>query len=308
MKRISVSLGLLLWFLPALLFAQFKLENVVFPLPEETPHVLTPVAKITFQPILEGSAIVKSRTQKNVYWTLNDSGDKARIFAIDSLGRIIKPRWASRRYEGILIPDAVNVDWEDIAVDDAGLLYIADTGNNDNRRRDLTIYVIAEPDPTAVDRSSVLRKIFFRFPDQKQFPPEKKNFDCEALFWNAGKLYVLTKHRSDTHTKLYRLDATRPFVINTATFLGEYDVKGMVTAADASPDGTKLAVLTYTGVWLFHKPETSDNFLAGKAFVLPIIAKQCEGVCFDGDHLKITNEQREIFQVRVEELLPAKRE
>ncbi len=304
MKRLWFHAILIAFLFSTSLSAQFRLENVVFPLPEVTPHVLTPVAKITFQPILEGSAIVKSRIHKNVYWTLNDSGDKARIFAVDSLGHIIKPHWASRRFEGIEIPDAVNVDWEDIAVDDAGYLYIADTGNNDNTRRDLTIYVVAEPDPHTVGRTSVLRKIFFRFPDQSAFPPAEKNFDCEALFWNQGKLYVLTKHRSDTHTKLYRLDQTEPFRINTATLLGEYDVKGMVTAADASPDGTKLVVLTYTGVWLFERPEGNDHFFRGKTYVLPIIAKQCEGICFDGDHLKITNEQRDIYHLSLDELIP----
>ncbi len=289
---------------PLILLAQFRLENAVFPLPSETPRVLEPLARIQFAPIDESSAIVKSRLWKDVYWTLNDSGDRARIFALDNLGRIIKPAWAKNRFEGIEIPDAANVDWEDLATDDAGNLYIADTGNNNNARRDLVVYVVREPNPREANRTSVLRKIFFYYPDQKGFPPEQRNFDAEALAWRNGKLYVLTKHRSDTHTKLYRLDCTAPFVMNPAIKIGEFDMKGMVTAADISPDGRQLAVLTYTGIWVFESDDGSDNFFAGKVRVLPIIAKQCEGICFDGDQLVITNEQREIFRVNLGDLLP----
>ena len=34
-----------------------------------------------------------------------------------------------------------NVDWEDLTQDDKGYIYIADTGNNNNKRRELDIYI-----------------------------------------------------------------------------------------------------------------------------------------------------------------------
>ena len=40
---------------------------------------------------------------------------------------------------------------------------------------------------------------------------------------------------------------------------------GMVTAADVSTDGKRLAVLTYTAVWVFAISGGDDNFLKGKA-------------------------------------------
>lgn len=303
--RFTISIFCLLIFLTTLpAQSRFKLLNPVFPIPSRTPVVLTPAAHIGFPPIRESSGIVKSRLWKNVYWTFNDSGDRARIFAIDSLGQIIKPHWASRRFEGIEIPDAVNVDWEDIATDDSGNLYIADIGNNDNTRRDQTIYVVKEPYPWATEKTNYLRKIHLYFPDQKNIPPARKNFDAEAIFWKAGKLYILTKHRSDTYTTLYRLDKTDPNADNPLTRLGRFNILGMVTAADISPDGQRVAVLTYTGIWLFEMPPDNDNFLTGKKFALPIIAKQCEGITFDGDVLVLTNEQRDIFRVKTDELIP----
>ncbi len=46
----------------------------------------------------------------------------------------------------------------------------------------------------------------------------------------------MTKRRSDTLTRLYRLDAPQAGVVNTLTALGTFDVRGRATAADATPD------------------------------------------------------------------------
>ena len=44
----------------------------------------------------------------------------------------------------------------------------------------------------------------FFYPEQRNSQIKKqKNFDAEALFWDSGSLYLLTKHRSDMSTTLY---------------------------------------------------------------------------------------------------------
>ena len=75
----------------------------------------------------------------------------------------------------------MNVDWEDIGRDLAGNLLIADTVL---WRRDLTVYVVpgsprgrCRPGRSASCISTIR-------PDQ--LPPEKMNFDCEAIFWADG--------------------------------------------------------------------------------------------------------------------------
>ena len=82
----------------------------------------------------------------------------------------------NRRYEqeqGVLIGGAINVDWEDITVDEAGHLIVADVGNNYNDRRDLVLYYLDEPAPTA-GRTVFRKKIFFRYPEQRQFPRSER--------------------------------------------------------------------------------------------------------------------------------------
>ena len=49
-------------------------------------------------------------------------------------------------------------DWEDIAIDDAGHLFIGDIGNNDARRDELAVYQIDEPDLTTGNGNIVFPK------------------------------------------------------------------------------------------------------------------------------------------------------
>jgi hypothetical protein len=271
-------------------------------IPSIAPLALTPSGRIVFPPIDESSGLVKSRRYPNVFWTHNDSGDEARIFAIRRDGSVIVPS-DGEKYEGVRIPNARNVDWEDIAIDDAGHLIIGDIGNNGNRRKNLSIYFVEEPDPAKATTASTIRRVRFAYPDQIDFPPREPNFDSEALFWSRGKIYLLTKHWGDNYTKMYRFDSMDPSRVNRLTKIGTFDVRGQVTGADASPDGMKLAVLTYSSIWLFERPEGSDDYFSGRISWLPIQPNQYEAICFDGDKLLIGTEQRALFEIDLDRLI-----
>ncbi|MCG8604695.1 hypothetical protein MJD09_06815 [bacterium] len=239
--------------------------------------------------IVESSGLVKSRQFNDVFWTHNDSQDYARIFAITSRGELIKD---------VKITGAENVDWEDVAIDDAGHLFIGDTGNNDNDRRDLAVYIVQEPNPYLSDSAVVVRRIPFRYPDQEGFPnPQNRNFDCEAIFWADGKLYALTKHRSDRRTKLYRFGSLEDESEQTLTKIGEFEIDGSVTSADVSVDGSQLLVLCYQYIYLFEKPSESDNYLAGSYKRILFAGRSSEGICFAGREIFFSNEQREIYRL-----------
>lgn len=259
-------------------------------MPELEPIDLPVMVQLDTSVHRETSGIVKSDVYPDVYWLHNDSGDRPRIIPINRKGEII----TSYRYksnEGQFINDAVNMDWEEIMKDDKGNLIVADYGNNCNCRRDLVFYYIRETDPIQKN-NRVFKKLFFRYPDQKQFTKEGNdyNYDSEGAFYAHGKIYVLTKNRSNSHTKLYRLDTTEPYEVNTLTFLDEFDIKGKVTGADISKDGRTLAILTYTGVWLFKAPN-KDDYFDGDIWWLPINAKGMEGICFDDEKTLILSRE-----------------
>jgi hypothetical protein len=273
---------------------------------------------VTHPPIAEMSGIARSRTYEDVWWVMNDSGDSARLFAIDGKGNVIRPPWvaAGKEWGGLTILLAANVDWEDIAV--AGdRIYVAETGNNGNARRDLGVYVVNEPNPRATEQMRPLLFLPIRYPDQKQFPAEKWHFDCESLFVSEGKLYFITKHRQpgeilkfERGAKLYRLDTEHLDRENVLTLVESRDDLALPTAADLSPDGTKLAVVTAISLWVFDKPAKGDRWLSGRArrLALPRMKLlQAEGVTWDDDEtLRLSNEQRGLFRVKLSALAEVK--
>ncbi len=273
-------------------------------LPVRKPEVLKAKFDLDYWGKLEISGIVRSRSHKNVFWIHNDSGDQPRVFAIDSLGKFYQSD-RYRNYEGIAIAGATNVDWEDIAVDDKGNLIIADVGNNYNDRKDLVLYVVPEPSPIA-SNTTFLKKLFFKYPDQKSFTTEKDfNYDCEAVFFADGRMHMLSKDRSDSFTRLYRMDVEKTDAVNDLTLLDRFDIGDKVTAADASADGNRLVVLTYNSIWLFERKSPADSYFKGNISWYPIEAAQVESICFkDDQNLWLLDEEAaEIYEVPVNKLI-----
>lgn len=257
----------------------------------------------------ELSGLAASRQFPGVLWAHNDSGDHSRLFAIRADGSFVAE---------IEVDDAANKDWEDLALDSkTKTLWIADVGNNENKRDDLCVYKLAEPSPKNKKASVKAKRLPVVYPDQTEFPPKKSEwrFDCEAVFVFGGKLHLLTKHRmagspffpSDS-TVLYRLDSENTKRVNTLTRLDQRSkLGGWVTAADVSPDGKTLAVLTQApvaSVWLFDLRGVGEKLLTKPTHRQVLEkAKQCEALCFlDSATLLLGNEQRELWALKVQEL------
>ncbi len=300
MKRYALLIYLLIVFAEFELMAdEHKYKKISLPKVEAVS--LRPYSRIKFPQINESSGIVRSRVFRDVYWTHNDSGDLPRIFPLTRNGDIIKSRW-SVVYNGIMIDGAKNVDWEDITADDKGNLWIADIGNNKRERKNFIIYVIREPSPLELSAAPINKKIEFFYPDKKN-SSKRDDVNAEAIFWANGELYIFTKHDESKRSKLYRLKSQLPNEKNEAVLEGSFDFNGAVTGADATIDGTMLAVLTYSSVWLFKVEEGSSDFFNGTIYWLPIIAGQVEGICIDDDRLLISNENRALFELAVDDMI-----
>lgn len=195
-------------------------------------------------------------------WTFNDSGGESEIYVCDTQGNLKRT---------VNIKKAKNQDWEDITQDDAGHIYIGDFGNNRNKRKDLTIYKIKSKKALTKDKVKQ-EKITFRFEDQKDFPPKANEmvYDCESVIWHAGSLYLFTKHRSfPMSTSIYKIpDQPGDYVAKKLdTFYTGEALKGehrlydyWVTAADISPDGRSIALLSGNKMWLITDFDGDDFF------------------------------------------------
>lgn len=243
--------------------------------------------------INESSGIIKSRLYPDLFWTHNDSGDTPRIFAIHGDGQLVAE---------VNVKGAENLDWEDIAAGEPGQIYICDIGNNGRARDDLVIYQIPEPNPKTDNSVTVTRVIRFRYESRSQ-DKNQPYFDAEACFFASGKIYILTKHR--LRTELYRLDISQDSAVGTPTANEEHvaervsglAIPGMVTGADLSPDGKRLAVLTYLGIHLFEKPKGGDDYLGGIHTTIDLFFGQSEGITFDGAAVLITNEEGQLLKM-----------
>ena len=81
--------------------------------------------------VQESSGLVYA---KELFWTLGDSGTKPELYGLDSNGKC---------QQIFTHPGLQNVDWEELSYDKKQQrFFIADVGNNANRRKNLKIYVL----------------------------------------------------------------------------------------------------------------------------------------------------------------------
>lgn len=214
-------------------------------------------------------------------WSVNDSGNEAKLYGYNPVSNKID--------RSIAIENGSNVDWEDVAADPDGNIYIGDFGNNSNKRKDLVIYRIA-PD-SIKGKVHTAEKIRFRYEDQKKFPPKRKdrNFDVEAFIYYRNSLYLFTKNRSSKFDGTTNIYSIPPEPGNhTATLIGSYKTcedqkKCIITGASINKDRDMIALLGYDKVWLLSEFE-GDDFFGGK--VEQIVLRQdtqTESISFKND-------------------------
>ena len=198
--------------------------------------------------IHESSGLVTSHVHPGLLWTHNDSGNAPWLYGVDRSGALK----AKVRVSG-----GTSEDWEAIASDRQGHLWIGDIGNNDNDRTDLAVHRVPEPSLDA-KQVKVDRTVRFRYGDQERLGKKPKNFDAEALFWADETLWLATKHRSDTRTTLYRFPALEGDVVLEPVESfdvggGDLPFGGMVTDAAVHASERQLALLTYHALFVFTR-------------------------------------------------------
>ena len=201
----------------------------------------------------ESSGVAVSRRAPGLLWTFNDSGNPPWLFATDTLGTD----------RGVFeVTGARNVDWEAMALAPCGrarCIYLADTGDNLERRPSVRLYRL--PEPAAADgdgrgrrRTAEAQALEVRFPDGAH--------DVEAMFVDStGTAYLISKGFLSP-VRLYRVSAEAwprgrvvaeslgPLPIDSGAGLG-----GLVTDAALASNGRDVAVRTYRDVYFFRLSE-----------------------------------------------------
>ncbi|MGI6457100.1 MAG: hypothetical protein ACOX5R_15995 [bacterium] len=219
------------------------------------------------------------------YWGHNDSGNNAEIVRFNIRGEILQE---------VELSGVENRDWEAMTRDSRGNIYIGDFGDNDRKRGTYYIYAFREPSPEDKEISAV-STYRFRYAD-------KRSYNCEAFFFRSGRLYLITKEKNEKRTQVFRIDKLVSGSLLTAQKVGNFLGEAEITDAAYSPQHNLLAVLT-DHYLSFYSVGSEDDLLTEPGLIIETDFHNSEGLCFDNDHLIITNEKGKIWRYPVELLL-----
>jgi hypothetical protein len=214
------------------------------------------------------------------FWAHNDSDNGPFILLMTSKGLV-------KTIKKVI--GATNYDWEDIASDSNGNLFIGDIGNNANTRRTLRIYKVPNPPKTNELRVEA-ETIEFSYPDQIVFPPKSNRliYDSEALIYFNDSLFVFNKNRSlpfDGLVRVYKFPAKpgkyQAILADSIYLGGKNSLNNWITGADISRDGKKLALLSSDKVWIFEHFKGSHFFKGSIKLIKLNHFSQKEAICFD---------------------------
>ncbi len=223
-------------------------------------------------------------------WFIADNGNKDVLYKVDKNGTLLKE---------LKVKDAKNKDWEDLANDKQGNVYIGDFGNNQNKRTGLVIYKVPNPSIEKGEKITA-ESIRFSYPEQTEFPPKKeqRHFDAEAFFYYKNALYIITKNRAEPFNGrafIYKVPATKGNY--EATLVGSFITcqetsKCRVTAADISPNGQTIALLGYGNLWVFTHFKW-DDFSKGKMQTIDLKSKtQLEALSFINNKTLLLSDEK----------------
>jgi hypothetical protein len=220
-----------------------------------------------------------SRKNPGILWVHNDSGDKARLFAVEEGGNL----------RGIFhLASAKAVDWEDLAkgpcADPAKeCLYVGDIGDNERKRSEIQVYRVEEPlvpvqGPPVEAILEGAERFDCKYPDGPH--------DAEALLVDpaTGIPYLITKESEGT-TIVYRFPGNpaagkRVTLVKAATLP---DLPSL-TGGDVTQDGSVIVLRDYLSAYGY--PRTAkDPFLGAfdaSPFRVPLLPeKQGEALGID---------------------------
>lgn len=236
--------------------------------------------------INESSGVAASRLDPNIIWMHNDSGDDPVLYATDARGENL----------GRFVVEGADArDWEDMCsftLDGRAYLLVADVGNNRRDRDPVPLYLVPERPLKTAPQLRATKTIRIRFADGPH--------DCESVAFDpiTRSLVFISKHYGQvgTHCRVFTLPlddigTNRIHELEPITRLPY----SLATAMDISPDGSRVAVLTYSMIRIYDRRD-GENWAntfsrTPQKLILPGVY-QFEAICFthDGRSLILTSE------------------
>jgi hypothetical protein len=228
---------------------------------------------------------------------LNDGGNAPVLFFLNLEGKIV---------HSCTIANALNTDWESITIDSSGYVYIADCGNNLNKRDQFTIYRVPL-NKARKEKTTQAEQCIVRVPYRDSGPVaiHQMDYDVEAINYVNGQLLLYTKSRAKPwHGKSYvyrmnwqkdscQLSYAHELFIGNSGWM--YDA---VTGCDVYGDTEVL--LTYKKlIWIENNTVVRKQCIPGW--------RQREGLAIDLNGTRYIASERQLFRKKpVLEIQPLK--
>src|SRR5215218_1034209 len=251
----------------AVLLAAAALLALAVPVSAQEVEGAEVVLRLQDPRIVESSGLALSRRHPRVLWTHNDSGDKARLYAVGADGRTLAT---------LTLAGAEARDWEALAAgrDDRGrpALFVGDIGDNDGVWPEVAVYRVVEPAELR-DVTVPAVRYRLRYPDGSH--------DAEALLVDphSNRLYVATK--SLAGGGLYQAPVRlRTGQVNVLRRVAR--VPPIVTDGAYLPDGRAFVLRDYQQAHVYTRPGRRVG-----AFELPLQ--------YQGESITVTADGRSVL-------------
>ena len=228
---------------------------------------------ITSPELTEVSGLTAATVVRGGWWVLNDSGNTPELHLISGKGKLLQT---------VRVSGASNVDWEDLAsapgANGRRTLYVGDIGDNDAVRDDLVVYRVPEPSrgartraadgvPVPLPRRPPQRRGALRRPGVGAHLRADEDAEPRG---RADRALPLPAAAAPGHARDAR-EGRRPLREARRAAAAQ-------TGAAVSPDGTRLAIRTYTDAWEWHRrPGSSFASIFAAPFEHVVLAARAPG-------------------------------
>ncbi len=215
--------------------------------------------------LAEASGLAASVANPGCLWTLNDSGNPAEVFLIDSLAqtKIVCE-----------LPGIRNRDWEDIAVGSGPdstrkYVYVADIGDNNASHQFKYIYRFEEPVQENGEKQTVshVDRFVITLPDGKR--------DSETMMLDpvTSDMYLISKREDNVHVYY----SSYPFQTDTLKMERVLTLPlTLIVAGSISPDGQQVLLKDYKHIYFWKR--------AGEKTLVELLAKAPKQIPYEGEH------------------------
>jgi cellulase (glycosyl hydrolase family 5) len=204
------------------------------------------------------SGLVASRTYPGIFYFQPDHPQPdGRIYAVRLEEAAVRYVSGTTRYKKITVNGVPSDedDWEDIAIDTSGKLYVWGNGGTN------TVYRFPEIDPRTASSLSTTVDGTLDPPDGVGGSQESVG-SCETIFWFNGDIYWINKVDPDSSRhKMWK----RPAAGGAATYIGPIGVPeggfgstGRICGGDVSEDGKRVGIINKYYLFVYEGTTPTD--------------------------------------------------